>query len=185
MTFLSRDQIDQTLEKLDSIAEAHNIRIVIAGGLAMHHYGSPRMTADIDVISDSHQNATLILENNDIEELLTFGGVSASLEGTRVDVIVRNDKYQRLYQEAFNLAERLPGTHLYILTPEHLAVIKLAAGRRKDENDLEYLICAKKIDVEKASSIVEEHLGPYAVDSFNQIVDICEIMGSLPRRGLG
>src|SRR5262249_13918356 len=92
---------------------------------------------------------------------LTFGGVGTKVKGVPVDVIVRDDKYAALYEEAI-LASRNG-----VVTPPYLAAMKMAAGRPKDESDLIYLISNGQLgDFKATERIIRKHLGPYAVDSF-------------------
>ncbi len=49
--------------------------------------------------------------------------------------------------------------------------MKLVAGRRKDEDDLTFLITSNVIDIGKTERIVRKHLGAYALREFRSFVD--------------
>jgi hypothetical protein len=54
-------------------------------------------------------------------------------------------------------------------TMEHLAVMKMAAGRPKDQTDLTFLLSHSKLDYKKTRKIAVLYLGWYAgqeLDSF-------------------
>lgn len=57
------------IRKLAETAEKKQVEWALAGGIAMHLYGSPRLTKDVNVVSDNF----LSLEG---KHRLTFGGIS-------------------------------------------------------------------------------------------------------------
>jgi len=126
--------------KLAKIAEKEKIEWALAGGIAMHLYGSPRLTKDVDVVSEGF----LSLEGR---HRLTFGGISYEIKiGKKlitVDWIVRNDDYVEYYHQALKDAVELPNG-MKILTPEWLVILKSIAGRPKDRDDAVYLLQKKK-----------------------------------------
>src|SRR5215213_2681352 len=82
------------VKKLAKIAKAEKVAWALAGGIAMHLYGSPRLTKDVDVVSEGF----LSLEG---KHRLTFGGMSYEIKiGEKlvtVDWIVRSDDYVEYY----------------------------------------------------------------------------------------
>ena len=127
-------------------------------------YGSDRVTADLDVVSTKPLSLTP-------KKHLSFGGFTTlTSEGCPVDVVVRDDDYRALYEEALEEA-RDEGLPLPVVTPEHLAAMKMAAGRDKDMGDPRTLIHLKVVDVAKVRSIVKKHLGPYAARELDNLVD--------------
>jgi hypothetical protein len=129
----------EALERLAAIAERNSVEYALAGGIAMHLYGSPRLTRDVDVIA----SALLPFE---AERRLGFGGERYHVKiGKRVvpiDWIVRNDTARKFYESA--LAERYQApSGLPIVTPEWLIILKYIAGRFKDQQDAVYLLKQK------------------------------------------
>lgn len=156
----------------------------------MAQYGSPRLTGDVDVIVSGEEGARMILADAEDLSPLSFGGYRAALGAVEVDVIVRADKYKALYTEALDAANELPGAEtLYLVGPEHLAAMKLAAGRGKDVLDLEYLLATdclgdlyRPLDVERARDIVDRHLGSYGADVFDGLVEDAVLLRKNPQR---
>lgn len=126
------------IKKLAEIAEKEKVSWALAGGIAMHLYGSPRLTKDVDVISKNF----LSLKG---ERRLSFGGISYEIKigkkTVTVDWIVRNDDYAGYYRQALDDAIELPNG-IRILTPEWLVILKSIAGRPKDRDDAVFLLKA-------------------------------------------
>lgn len=138
-------------------------RVAIAGGLAMQIWGSSRLTSDLDVLSDS----CLGYEG----ELLSFGGIRTREGDVDLDIIVREDEWQELYDDALEKAEQVEGILLPVVTPEFLVPIKMVAGRAKDESDVRYLVLTSGFDQPETERIVRKHLGPYAVRELRSIIE--------------
>lgn len=121
---------------LAEIAARENIEWALAGGVAMHLYGSPRLTKDVDVIS---------LKRLPLEAVrpIGFGGEAYLVEIGRkkinVDWIVREDNYRQYYVRALEDAAELKNG-LKVITPEWLAILKYIAGRQKDTDDIVFLL---------------------------------------------
>ena len=124
------------VKKLAKIAEKENVEWALAGGIAMHLYGSPRMTKDVDVIALKRLNL-------DAVNPIGFGGESYSVKVGKkqihVDWIVREDNYRQYYVQALKDANVLKNG-IRIITPEWLAILKYIAGRDKDLNDIVFLL---------------------------------------------
>ena len=122
--------------KVGKLAAQEEIAWAVAGGLAMHFYGSPRMTKDVDIIAS--QNLSLTPQHP-----LTFGGSSYLLKvgkhNVQIDWIVRSDGYRELYRKALQEAIQLPNG-LRIVTPEWLVLLKFNAGRQLDLDDIVFLL---------------------------------------------
>ncbi len=124
------------VRKLAEVAAQENIEWALAGGIAMHLYGSPRLTKDVDVIS---------LKRLPLEAVrpIGFGGdsyeVAVGKKKIHVDWIVREDNYRQYYIQALNDAAKLKDG-LKIITPEWLAILKYIAGREKDLDDIVFLL---------------------------------------------
>jgi hypothetical protein len=131
----------EAAQQVGRLAEQEEIAWALAGGLAMHLYGSPRLTKDVDIIAS--QNLSLTPEHQ-----LSFGGSNYTLQVGRyavpIDWIVRNDGYQKFYRAALQDAIRLPNG-LRIVTPEWLVILKFNAGRQKDLDDIVFLLREKTL----------------------------------------
>ena len=82
------------VNQLAEIAEKESVEWALAGGIAMHLYGSPRLTKDVDVIS---------LKRLSLESIrpIGFGGESYEVivgkKKIYIDWIVREDNYRQYY----------------------------------------------------------------------------------------
>ncbi len=131
----------EALNKIAETAKKNNIDWALIGGVAMHLYGSPRLTKDVDVIADN------ILADLKPERPLGFGGnrylIKVGKKEVPVDWIVRNDEAKILYEAA--LAEAVLLDEIPIVTPEWLVLMKYLAGRFKDQEDAVFLLRQKKL----------------------------------------
>lgn len=177
--FLDPAAIDVALARIAAATKqdpiCQPIAVALAGGCALQLYGSPRFTQDVDLIAAEDLHAIRGIRTTG---RLSFGGKSlVTKEGTPIDVIVRSDQYADLYAEALIFAKRLPGSPIRVVTLPYLAAMKLAAGRGKDEQDLEFILCdassrdAKYADVR---AIVKQHLGVYAADELDAFRDLAK-----------
>lgn len=128
------------VKKVAKIADKEKVEWALAGGIALHLYGSPRLTKDVDIISDGF----LSLEGR---HRLSFGGISYEVKVGKklitVDWSVRSDDYAEYYRQALKDAVEL-SNGMKILTPEWLVILKSIAGRPKDRDDAVYLLRKKK-----------------------------------------
>lgn len=124
------------VKELAQIAEKEGVEWALIGGIAMHLYGSPRLTKDVDIIS---------LKRLPLKSLrpIGFGGesyeVTVGKKKIHVDWIVREDNYRDYYVQALRDATLLKN-NLKIITPEWLAILKYIAGREKDLDDIVFLL---------------------------------------------
>jgi hypothetical protein len=129
----------KAVKKLAEIAEKENVEWALVGGIAMHLYGSPRLTKDVDVISGKRLSI-------EASNPLGFGGESYQVKVGKkiihVDWIVREDNYRQYYAAALSDAASL-NNGLKIITPEWLAILKYIAGRSKDLDDIVFLLKRK------------------------------------------
>jgi hypothetical protein len=163
---LSPELLSEALAQITALARAQGVRIALLGGYALQFYGSDRLTADIDVAADARLTAL------PPGTALSFGGEETfAPNGVPVDLVVRNDDYTSLYEDALQHASHLEGSPAPVVTPEHLAAMKLAAGRDKDGLDLSFLLSSGAVDPAKARAVIKQHLGVYAAQEFDRIVD--------------
>jgi hypothetical protein len=124
------------LGRLAEIAHRQGVDWAVAGGIAMHLYGSTRLTQDVDVIA----SGPLPLE---AEKRLGFGGnrypVSIGKRGVPVDWTVRNDTARKFYEAALTDSYELT-SGLPVITPEWLVILKYIAGRFRDQQDAAFLL---------------------------------------------
>jgi len=131
----------EAAQQAGQLAAQEEVDWAVAGGLAMHLYGSPRLTKDVDIIASQHLSLTP-------QHRLSFGGSSYTLQvgkyTVQIDWIVRNDGYQKYYRAALKDAIRLPNG-LRIVTPEWLIILKINAGRQKDLDDIVFLLKLQRL----------------------------------------
>lgn len=161
--FLSMEKLEEAAKGVAALAKRQGIKTAIAGGFACQMYGSPRLTGDLDILSSK---ATI--RGLPRGKALSFGGHSTELNGIPIDIIVRDDDYTGLYNEALRTSVR--SDFGKIVKPEYLAAMKLATARDKDELDLKFLI-EHAVILADARRVIRKYLGLYAVDEFNRIVD--------------
>jgi hypothetical protein len=165
--FLSPETLALALTEIAALAAREGVRLALLGGFAMQLRGSDRLTADLDLIADRRIDAL------PYGTPLSFGGEAVKVPcGVTTDLIMRDDEYADLYQAALDHAERIEGVPVPVVTAEYLAVIKMAAGRGKDLQDLDFLIVHDKIDVTATRKIVAKTLGVYAAKEFANIVKV-------------
>jgi hypothetical protein len=138
---ISSDTGVEAAQKAGQLAAQEEIEWAVAGGLAMHFYGSPRMTKDVDIIASKNLSLTP-------QHPLNFGGQSFTLQvgryNVQIDWIVRSDGYRELYRQALQQAISLPNG-LRVVTPEWLVILKFNAGRQKDLDDIVFLLRQEKL----------------------------------------
>lgn len=126
------------LEQVAITADKENAKWALIGGIAMHIYGSDRMTSDVDVISAQALSLTA-------ERPLSFGGEryrsKVGDKDVAVDWIVRDDEAKPFYAGALRDAVEIAGVP--IITPEWLVILKYLAGRFKDQQDAVFLLKKK------------------------------------------
>jgi hypothetical protein len=148
----------RAVKKYAALAKKNDITFALVGGIAMHFYGSPRLTKDVDVIASD----LLPVES---ERRLGFGGARYRVTVGKLDIpidwIVRSDQARAFYQKALEEAYLLPNG-LPIITPEWLVILKYIAGRFRDQQDAVFLLKQKKITDRKLirKKIIDNAGGP-------------------------
>jgi hypothetical protein len=168
--FIDPEQINRLIDLVLKASEKYGLTTALVGGVAMQVYGSSRLTKDLDIISSGP-----IPDPSPLRRTvpLGFGGDSyLAPDGSRLDVIVRNDDYAGLYEEALRNAASTP-EGVPIVTPEYLAAMKLAAGAPKHVLDLKWLIQQPGLlDLPKTENLIYRLMGgKYAQESFRRVVD--------------
>lgn len=167
---MSPEEIDQTIDALmEAVAMQRSMKFAVAGGVALQVYGYPMPTKDVDILADKTFGDQPHFE---FDKPISFGGKAYVLRknGVKTDVIVRDDAYRLLYEEALKNSVEYNGVP--ILSPEYLGVIKFCAKRSKDLKALAWLLGVPDlVDSGKAGLIVHRTLGgQYALDVWNEYV---------------
>jgi hypothetical protein len=173
---LAPEILNRAVEEVAIFAEQNHMRVALVGGYALQLYGSDRLTGDIDVITDE------IAPDTPQIKLLSFGGVQIEThDGVPVDLIVRSDDFQPLYDEALDKTVRIENVAMPVVQPEYIAAMKMVADRTRDELDLEWLILSGTIDIDKTKQVIRQFLGLYAAKSFDQFVEVTRWKASVGR----
>lgn len=178
--FIDPEQINDSIRLIQEMAAEQGFLAVLIGGVALQVYGSPKFTKDIDFALDQPVEDARTLRKI---KSISFGGDRyAAPNGAKIDLIVRNDEYAKLYEDAVKNSIPSPAG-IPIATPEHLATMKLAASREHDILALKWMIRQPNLlDTQKARSIVYRFMGRYAQDRFDDIVDQAMIEKEMKRR---
>lgn len=166
--------LEEAATLIGDVADRRQTKVALVGGFALQYFGSPRLTGGVDVISASP------LEELEPTRKLSFGGQKTTIVsrghptvGTNVpvpvDVIVRDDDFAELYQAALDHTVD-NGAPVPIVEPEYIALMKMVARRRKDADDLVFMIAKDVIDIEKTERLVRMHLGAYAIQDLRAYI---------------
>ena len=113
---------------------------------------------------------------------LQIGGfnVSSDEAHANVDFIDRSNpewgNLGTLYEAAIGAAIRagtrlnVGGRLLSVVPAEHLLVMKLAAGRQKDEDDVKALLETTTLQIEVVRQLIRAHCGPAIVSRFEELL---------------
>lgn len=165
--FLDPARINAALKEVATETARDGLRVALVGGIALQLYGSPRLTADVDVAASGYPNPSGALPAHGV---LSFGGIkTAASNGVPVDLIVRDDQRTALYDEAIDKARRFSGVPVPVVTLPYLGAMKLAAGRAKDLQDLEFMLAATDVSYKKLRAVVTKHLGEFDADELDNI----------------
>lgn len=144
----------------------HEVRYLLAGGLAMNLHGVPRMTMDVDLVlalDDSNIDgfqrcaqelglkpqapvALESLKDSDqrrswIEEkhLIAFGLASGRPGTPTVDILLKHElDLAAAFERA--LVQTVEGAPITIASIEDMIALKTNTGRRQDQDDVEHLL---------------------------------------------
>jgi len=133
-------------------------RVAVIGGVALTAYGHPRMTLDLDIVTDASAQESFVafMESRGFVTLHRSSGYSNHLHAERdrgrVDVMyVRNETADRLFASA----KELPGPQgrpIVVPKPEHLIAMKVQAMKDAPERvwqdlvDVAYLLGVEGVD---------------------------------------
>ena len=159
---LSPEEISEALTELAKLAKLEGVRVALIGGIALQRYGSDRFTADVDLVAEAPLRGLRTVRK------LSFGGVAqVTSKRVPVDMVVREDDFRSVYEEALDKAAKPRDLAVALVAPEYLVAMKMVAGRDKDMLDLSALLVSGHVDVKKARALVKRHLGAYAAKEFD------------------
>lgn len=173
----------EAAQQIGQLAAGEEISWALAGGLAMHLYGSPRLTKDVDIIASQQLSLTP-------EGQLRIGGSSYTLQigkyAVLIDWIVRNDGYQKYYRAALQEAIALPNK-LRMVTPEWLVILKINAGRQKDYDDIVFLLkqpnlVNRSVVKQKVIDTVGEDVWLAMLPNFRRLCDLADSKTTEPSK---
>jgi len=142
----------RVLDRIDDVLAAHGWRSAVAGGVALAAYGNPRLTLDLDIVTESDAQVALVaaMESAGYETLYRSAGFSNHRHPDRgwgrVDFIyVRGPTAARLFANV-RLVPGPAGRLVTVPRPEHLIAMKVAAMKNAPERtwqemvDIAYLL---------------------------------------------
>lgn len=148
-----------TIDRIEGLLAPGHWRWAIAGGVALAAYGHPRMTLDIDIVTERAAQETLVpaVEAHGYRTLYVSEGFSNHRHEDpafgRLDVIYVNAVTA---DQLFAAARELPGPggrSILVPKPEHLIAMKLQAIRNAPERtwqdlaDVGYLLSLDGVDL--------------------------------------
>jgi predicted nucleotidyltransferase len=150
------EPLQTTLADVVSFLQVKNIPYALIGGLAVSLRGETRVTADVDIViaADVERGLSLIgeLEGSNFRPLFTdVAEVVAKAfllplrhrdTNVKVDIAIGLSGFERQIVERAELLD-LAGTRVAVATAEDLLIMKVLAGRPRDEQDLRGLVIAQ------------------------------------------
>jgi hypothetical protein len=123
------------------------IRHALIGGLAVGVHGHPRATKDVDFLvgAEAFESAGAIVSFKP--------GVPLAAEGVPIDSVLAPEEHASLLEGALEQPQSFDG--IPVVTPEYLVFMKMIAGRRQDLADVEALLRAERVDIERARELVQ------------------------------
>jgi hypothetical protein len=128
----------KTLLEVISTLNDISIAYMLTGSLAKTFYATPRMTRDIDIVIQLHQNdvlrvvgafeKTFYIDQNTVQEAVATSGMFNLIHNqfhVKVDFIVRKSDEFRKLEFSRRRKFELKGTPAWIVSPEDLILSKL------------------------------------------------------------
>ena len=145
--------------RLEAFLQSHGWRYCFIGGLAVQHWGEPRLTRDLDLSlltgfggEASYVDALLGVYLPRIEAARDFALARRVLllrseGGIGIDVSLAAYPYEELVITRSVPVEMLPGSAIRLCSPEDLIVMKMFAGRDTDLRDVRSVIVRQGVGV--------------------------------------
>lgn len=158
----------RTIERVEALLAPAHWRWAVAGGVALAAYGNPRLTLDIDIVTESAAQALLVpaLEAAGYKTLYVSPGFSNHRHDDpafgRLDVIYVN---ARTADQLFAATREVPGPgggRIRVPKPEHLIAMKVQAIQNAPERtwqdlaDIGYLLSVDGVDRAEARRYFEK-----------------------------
>ena len=156
------------IDEIGSFVKQAGFPVAVVGGVALAAYGHPRMTLDLDLVTDAAaQNAVVdFMESRGFTTLHRSSGYSNHLHTDRargrVDfVYVRGETARRLFEGARTVSG--PGRHPILVPRPHLIAMKVQAMRDAPERtwqelvDIGYLAKLDGVDRSEIQAYFEKH----------------------------
>lgn len=170
--FLDPARVNAALSEVATVTRKDGVRVALLGGVALQLYGSDRFTTDLDVVASGYPDPNGPLPTKGV---LTFGGVqSEASNGVPVDLIIRDDERAELYDAALENAQRIAGVPIPVVTLPYLGAMKLASGRAKDIQDLEFILRSNPKIYNQIKKLVRKYLGEFEVEELESIKNTIE-----------
>jgi hypothetical protein len=146
------------LDRVDAVLAAGGWRSAVVGGVALAAYGHPRMTLDLDIVTESLAQDTLVsaLELAGYATLYRSSGFSnhrhPDPEWGRLDFIYVNSYTADRLFAGVRTVSGPAGRPLRVPQPEHLIAMKVQAMKNAPERtwqdmaDISYLLTLAGID---------------------------------------
>jgi hypothetical protein len=144
--------------RLETFIESQGWRFCFIGGLAVQHWGEPRLTRDVDLVlltgfgnEAAYVDTLLTTYTPRIDRAREFALerrvlLLRSPAGIGIDVSLAALPYEDGAIEHSVAVEMLPGARLRLCSPEDLIIMKTFAGRDTDLRDVRSVIVRQKPD---------------------------------------
>lgn len=156
--------INELLERVTHALEIHKIPYMLSGSLALNAYSIPRMSLDIDIVVELHEehlNDFFGIFKNDYyidkvtvkEETKRHGmfNVIDHKTGFKVDFILKKDTEYRNFEFSRRRREPIADFQVWIVSPEDLIISKIDWIQQyqsdKQFNDIQNLLAVPGIDL--------------------------------------
>ncbi|MBM3747206.1 MAG: hypothetical protein FJW34_15570 [Acidobacteria bacterium] len=138
--------------RLEAFLQSRGWRYCFIGGLAVQHWGEPRLTRDLDLSlltgfggEASYVDALLSVYAPRIEAARDFALARRVLllkseGGIGIDISLAALPYEELVVSRAVPVEMLPGSTVRLCSPEDLIIMKMFAGRDTDLRDVRSVI---------------------------------------------
>ena len=152
-----RSPLARALAALARVLEKQGVRWYLFGAQAALLYGAARLTADVDVTVDLGDRATVELVRaleragfrlrvRDVDDFVATTRVVPLLHppsGMPIDVVLAGPGLEELF---FKRRRRrmVDGVRVHVASPEDVIVMKVLAGRGKDEDDAVAILAAQR-----------------------------------------
>lgn len=174
--WIDPERVNEIISMLNRLSKQQGFHFALVGGVALQYLGSDRFTKDVDVVA----NAVL----DPIEQLkvlgpINFGGTAYQTpSGGKLNYILRNDEFRRLYDKALGEAV-VTEDGFPMVTPDYLAAMKFVAhitdrkGGVNHLSDLKWLLRQEGlVDSKNVEAIVYRYAdGRLPQEMFRKIAD--------------